>query len=378
MKQDPLVSLFLPSFDGGGAEKAALHLIQGFVERGIKVDLLLNSVEGPYLSKVPPQVRIVGLKSSNILSKVLALANYLRSEHPTVLLSFLDNVNAAGWAKHLTRVRTKIIVSVQNNLSIELPSRFGFFGKLKIHFLGLAYRQADIVVAVSQGVAEDLAGISGISIKDIRVIYNPVVTTDLLEKKKESISHLWFAPGEPPIILGAGRLVKQKDFPTLIRAFSLVGQNRLAHLMIVGEGEERSRLEAMMRELNLENDIALPGFVENPYAYMDRASVFVLSSSWEGLPTVLIEAMACGCPVVATDCPSGPREILEAGKYGSLVAVGDVERLAEAILATLEHSTDTALLQQRAQMFTVAAVVNQYLDLMKGIDSPTIPQHGGV
>jgi glycosyltransferase involved in cell wall biosynthesis len=376
------ISVFVHSLQDHGAARVALNLAQGFAERGLEVDLVMTIAAGAFLEKVPSEIRLIDLKATKKpqnLSKMLALYHYLRREKPTFLISVGDNSNTAGWARSLARVKTRVVAGVHNHLSIYLPNEHKAISKnILPYLLRWSFLQADRIVAVSQGVAEDLSHTAGLPLEDIRVVYNPVVTFDLHKKAKEMLDHPWFAPGEPPVILGAGRLVKQKDFPTLIRAFSLLRQNRLARLMIVGEGGERSRLEAMVQELNLENDVTLPGFVENPYAYMDRAAVFVLSSRWEGLPTVLIEAMACGCPVIATDCPSGPREILEAGKYGSLVALGDVESLAEAIVATLEHPADTALLQQRAQMYTVAGVVNQYLDLMKSIDAPTIPQYGGV
>ncbi|NLO89188.1 MAG: glycosyltransferase, partial [Clostridia bacterium] len=187
------------------------------------------------------------------------------------------------------------------------------------------------VVAVSQGVADDLVKTTGLMRELIKVIYNPIVTPELLEKAKESIGHPWFKPGQPPVILSAGRLTAAKDFPTLIHAFARVRAERLARLMILGEGEERPNLESLVRELGLESDVSMPEFVENPYAYMARAAVFVLSSAWEGFGNVLVEAMAVGTPVVSTDCPSGPAEILEGGKWGKLVPVGDVEKLAKAL-----------------------------------------------
>lgn len=359
---DNSISLFLPSFTGAGAERAALHLTQGFVERGLKIDLVLQNAVGAFLTKVPPEVRVVDLRSPGLLHKLLALIRYLQRERPTVLLSMLDNVNVAAWAQRLSGVPTRVVVCVQNTLSQDFR---GVKGKLKPYLVRYSYPWVDEIVAVSQGVAEDLARISGLALEDIQVIYNPVVTPDLFEKVKEPIDHPWFAPEEPAVILGVGRLVIQKDFPTLIRAFALVRQHCPVRLLILGEGEKRPQIEGLIHELGLEDEVALPGFVANSYAYMARAAVFVLSSAWEGLPTVLIEAIATGTPVVSTECPSGPAEILDNGKYGRLVPVGDVEALADAILATLCKPIDPKILRQRSRAFSIERSVDQYLEVLK-------------
>ncbi|MBW4647424.1 MAG: glycosyltransferase [Kastovskya adunca ATA6-11-RM4] len=361
------VSLFVHSLHGGGAERVMLNLAQGFAEKGLKVDLVLTKAVGAYLTKIPPGVRVVdlGAKKLVFMSKLLALRRYLRQEQPKVLISAVDHINAAGWVQRLTGVPTKVIVSVHNTLSVKLGNQPGVLGKLKLQLLQLCYRQADGIVAVSRGVAEDLARVTKLPLRDIRVIYNPVVMPNLLEKAQEPVDHPWFAPGEPPVILGVGRLATPKDFPTLIRAFNILRQHHNVRLMIVGEGENRSELEALVRELNLESEVALPGFTDNPYAYMAKAAVFVLSSAWEGLPTVLIEAIAVGTPVVSTNCPSGPMEILEDGKYGRLVPVGDVEALANAIQATLSNPIAPEILQQRARAFSAERAIEQYLEVLQ-------------
>jgi glycosyltransferase involved in cell wall biosynthesis len=365
--KNAFVSLLVPSLGGGGAERAMLHLAQGLAERGIKVDLVLVNAVGPYLAKVPPEVRVVDLKSKSpvILSKLLALRRYLRQERPMVLLSTLDNVNAAAWAQRLAGVSTRVVICVQNNLSLDLQNEPGVMGKLKPYLARWFYPWADAIVAVSQGVAEDLMCLAGLPLEDIKVIYNPVVTPDLFEKAKESIDHPWFTPGEPPVILGVGRLTPQKDFPTLIRAFALVRQHCPVRLMLLGEGEKRPQIEALVCQLGLERQVALPGFVENPYAYMASSAIFVLSSSWEGFGNVVAEALATGTSVVSTDCKSGPAEILEDGKYGKLVPVGDVDALADAILATLSQPTNPEVLRQRSRAFSVERIVEQYLEVLK-------------
>ena len=201
--------------------------------------------------------------------------------------------------------------------------------------------------------------------ESIQTIYNPVVTADLLNQAQAPIEHPWFAAGEPPVILGVGRLHPQKDFATLIRAFAIVRQKRPARLLILGgEPAEKQKLEALIHELQLEQDAQLFGFTDNPYAFMARAAVFALSSRYEGFGNVLVEAMATGTPVVSTDCESGPAEILENGKYGILVPVSNPGALAEALLATLEKSLDLDILQKRAQEFTNEKIAAQYLHLI--------------
>jgi glycosyltransferase involved in cell wall biosynthesis len=227
------------------------------------------------------------------------------------------------------------------------------------------YSWADAIAPVSEGVAEDLTHLARRPLKQMQVIYNPVVTPQLFEKANEPVEHEWFATNAPPVILGVGRLSVQKDFPTLIRAFALVRKHIPARLMILGEGEDRSQLEVLIEELGLSADVTLPGFVSNPYAFMSKAGVFALSSVYEGLPTVLIEAMAVGTPVVSTDCPSGPREILDGGKYGSLVPVKDVQAIADAILTQLTSQKNTAVAQQRSQSFSLETAVNKYLKLIE-------------
>jgi glycosyltransferase involved in cell wall biosynthesis len=331
------IALFLPSLRGGGAERVMVNLARGFVERGLRVDLVLARAEGPYLSQVPKEVRVVDLGARRVLYSLPGLVRYLRRERPQAMLSALNHANiVAIWAKLLARVQTRLVVAEHSTLSRSTENASSVRAKLLPFLIKTFYPYADAVVAVSRGVAEDLVTTTKLPMEKIKVIYNPVITPELFAKAEEPLDHPWFRPGEPPVVLGVGRLTQPKDFPTLIRAFALVRKERPARLMILGEGEERPKLEALVRELGLEEDVALPGFVENPYKYMKRAAVFVLSSRWEGLPTVLVEALALGIPVVSTDCPSGPREVLEPHEE-LLVPVGDANALARTTLRVLEN-----------------------------------------
>ncbi len=361
----PRIALFLKYLGGGGAERVMLNLACGLAERGFQIDLVLSKAWGPHLWKVPPEIRVVDLQASQSLASLVALVRYLRREKPFALLSAMHYANEiALCAKRLTGVSTRVIVSEHNTLSHSLQHTAKIKRRLVPFFVRNLYPWADGIVAVSQGAARDLAQISGLPSERIQAVYNPVVTPKLLEKAKVSVEHPWFMPGEPPVILGVGKLEAQKDFPNLIRAFALVRQVRSSRLVILGWGPDRPQLEALIHELDIEEDVALLGYVDNPYAYMARAAVFVLSSAWEGLPTVLIEAMAVGIPVVSTDCESGPSEILDGGKYGILTPVSDSQALAEAILDLLSGKSkqvDPNWIEQ----FKTAASVQQYLNLMK-------------
>jgi glycosyltransferase involved in cell wall biosynthesis len=227
------------------------------------------------------------------------------------------------------------------------------------------YPKSDAIVAAAWGTAEDAATLTRLPLDRIQVIYNPVITPEVFQKSEEPLEHSWFQPGSPPVILGIGRLVSQKDFFTLIKAFAKVREIRSARLMILGEGEQRSDLEKLIQQLGLEADVALPGFTENPYQFLSRAAVFVLSSRFEGFGNVVAEALACGTPVVSTDCPSGPAEILDGGKYGTLIPIGDPDTMATAILATLTVPVNRTALQQRSLQFERDRIVEQYVALIK-------------
>jgi glycosyltransferase involved in cell wall biosynthesis len=270
----------------------------------------------------------------------------------------------ALWANKLAGGTTPVVVTEHSTMSQANAVPRQFDGRFLPRLLRTFYPWAASVVAVSKGAADDFARTSGLARDRIEVVYNPVITPAFLELAHRNADHPWFAPGQPPVVLGVGRLTPAKDFPTLVRAFAQVRQRRPARLMIVGEGPERARLEALIAELRIGDDTALPGFRENAAAYMAAASVFVLSSAWEGLPTVLIEALAAGSRVVSTDCPSGPREILQDGRLGLLVPVGDASALADAILATLDRPR-TQLPADALAPFSMDAAVDHYLRVIE-------------
>ncbi len=343
-----------------------LNLACGLAARDVRVDLVLASADGAYLSRVPDAVRVVDLGAKRVLTSIPSLQRYLSTERPETLLAAIAYANiSAPWAHRLAGVPVRVVIGIHNTFSIA--SRGAAMKRSRaLPFLARwFYPWADGIVAVSSGVADDLAQTLGLDRSHIDVIYNPVVTPELYEQAGEPLSHPWFAEGADPVILGVGRLTAQKNFPLLIRAVARVRRQRPVRLLILGEGEERAALEALVHDLGLDGCVALPGFVDNPFAHMRQAHLFVLSSIWEGLPTVLIEALACGCPVVSTDCPSGPMEILDGGTYGALVPMRDEEALANAIIASLENPIHGEQLEQRVSEFTIDYATEQYLKVLQ-------------
>lgn len=352
------VALLVPSLRGGGAERVMLLLANSLAKMGYDIDLVLVRAEGPYLTEVADGVRVVDLQAPRVAFSIPPLIRYLRSEKPSTMLTALSHAGVAGaLATLLAGTRTRIIVSEHSTISRSVVRNVTPAVRLALLLVRWAYMRASGIVAVSTGVAEDLSRTLRIPPERITVIYNPVVTPELVLRSKEPVLDPWFADGEPPVILGVGRLTPAKGFDTLIGAFARVLKTHTCRLIILGEGELRGPLEEQVRNLGIESHVRLPGFVDNPYAYMRRAKVFVLSSVWEGLPTVLIEALACDCQVVATDCPSGPVEILDGGKLGTLVPVGDTKKLAQAIITALHRNTNPIELDHLKQFHLTTAVV---------------------
>jgi glycosyltransferase involved in cell wall biosynthesis len=372
IKDNNRVAFFLGSFGGGGIERITAHLAHSLVKLDIKIDLILNRVDNTHLWRMPSDIRIIDLKQPRLSMSLPGLVRYLRQERPTALLAadhYLNELALLG--KYFAGVKTRVVVAEHNQLSKTTHSTGQLKARLAPIFTRLLYPWADEIVAVSNGVSQDLARTASLPLERIQTIYNPVITPELLVSAKEPVEHAWFN-SDIPIILGVGKLEAQKDFPNLIRAFAKVRQVQKSRLVILGWGPDRPQLEALVKELGLQDDVDLPGYVQNPYAYMARSAAFVLSSAWEGLPTVLIEAMALGIPVVSTNCESGPSEILAGGKYGSLTPVGDSDALADAILEVLSDETkpiDSDWLMQ----FDLNTATQKYLKVLGIKKSISIP-----
>lgn len=365
--ENPKIAVFV-SFSGtGGVEKMVVNLTKGLVDLGAKIQMIPVKMESSHLGNLPPSVRIMKFGSPHTLGCLPALIRYLKSEQPDALLAAKDRANStAVLARRLADVPTRLVLRMGTTVSAALGGRHPFKERIWYFRMRMLYPSADAVVAVSNGVAEDLRKNAGLSPSLLRVIPNPVITPELISKSQEPCDHPWFQEGAAPVILGVGRLTRQKDFSTLLRAFALVRKNRPCRLMILGEGQDRASLESLTADLGIRDDVTMPGFVKNPYAYMSKSALFVLSSRWEGSPNVLTEALALGTPVVSTDCPSGPEEILDHGRFGPLVPMGDPDAMAHAILTTLDAPLEKSLLKSAVEEYTVKESSRRYLETLLG------------
>lgn len=359
------IAVLIPNLNGGGAERVTANLINALVQRGIQVDLLLIRAEGPHLARIPPQVRIIELPAKRTLLAARPVAAYLKEQRPTALLAVMDSAAVvAAVARRLARVDTRIVAVLHNATVMRAAAKVPMHDR----WLPIALRSqlwlVDAVVAVSQGLADELRQLFPWLRAKVHVIYNPVVTAELLQKAQEPPDHPWLQPGHPPVVVGMGRLCAAKDFATLINAFARLALQRPARLLIYGEGELRADLQAQVVAAGLQDCVQLPGWTEHPAAALRRAAVFALSSEYEALPTVLIEALACGTQVAATDCRFGPREILQGGRLGPLVPTRDAPALARALAMALDQPVPAALLQERAQDFSEAVCTAQYLQVL--------------
>ncbi len=413
------IALFIHGLSGGGVQRSTMNLAAEMLQRGHRVDVVVGTASGTARDLLPPAARLVPLRRRGRLSylplvwraepqaralmlkpvllplipqKALfylpALVGYLAEYRPDVLISADTYCNlVAIWARQLSGAATKIIASEHNTLSVQLQRperRRAWRWRHAPALIRHAYRRADAIVTVSNGVGDDLARLCGLPRDRIATIYNPVHFGPDLERLAAAPVEAGLLPADgTPIVLGVGRLVGPKDFATLIRAFAMVRARRPACLIILGEEQkrgERTRLLALARDLGVERHVRLPGHVANPYRFFAKAAVFVLSSYREGLGNVVIEALACGCPVVSTDCPYGPAEILEGGRYGRLVRIGDPEDMAAAINATLDAPPRPEFLRARGAAFGAERAATAYLSLA-GLDpaatQPRSPVHDG-
>jgi glycosyltransferase involved in cell wall biosynthesis len=368
------IAVLVPTLETGGVERVAVELAHGLHGIGCAVDLVAGNGNGALRPGINDSIRVFDLKASRMLTALPAFCRYLRNERPQAVIAAMTHSSlVALWARGITRVRTRIIATEHTTLSTILANRPLTRVKTMPALARIFFRYANAVVAVSNGVADDFAVLSGIPRERIQVIYNPVISPERMRRAAEPIDHPWFAPGQPPVILGVGRLVVEKDFGTLIRAFAELRNRLPSRLLIIGEGPERSRLEQLVNELGLEDAASLPGANSNPLAYMRRAALLTMSSRWEGLPLVPIEALAAGCPVVSTDCKSGPREILQGGKYGRLVPVGDINAMADAMFETLNEPR-RVIPPEALLPFQAETVARQYASLAFE-DYPQVSSH---
>ncbi len=362
------IVIFLTSLGGGGAEKAMLHLAMSLHSKGHQVSFFLIVKEGPYLKQVPQKIEVVSfnplVKRFRVPQSLLPFSLYLRRESPDVIISAMNKCNLiAIVARAISGIKTKLIISEQNFISLSIR---GLIRKRVMHLLiRLLYPRANFITAASKGIADDLSKCAKIPQERVQVVYNPIIDEKVYEKCREDVSHPFFSESSEGVVIGVGSLSESKGFANLIEAFSILRREKNLRLIILGEGEEREKLEEMTGNLGVEKYVSMPGFVDNPYAYMARSKVFVHPAIYEGLGNVLVEAMACGTPVVATNCPTGPAEALDNGRFGRLVPVKNINALAEAIKEAMSSPRNHEELCKRAKFFSVEAAANKYLKMIR-------------
>lgn len=383
-KSPKKVALLLHDLEEGGMQTVCLKLLQALSEHPeLELELVLSNRVGGFLNRVPNSVNMINLGVpfqlclKYIYRLTTVLSKYLRRSKPDIILSnlpFVNLITLLAKALSFSQVSTILVEhtlplerSLQQEGDHKLGPRFTAFVSIMTRVL---YPYADSIVTPSHGMAAELSRVIGLNAHQLNVIYNPVVDHQLFQRAQAALDHLWFQPGQPPVLLAVGRLTPQKDYGTLLRGFALLRQHMSARLVILGDGPMRSHLENLIKALGIAPDVLLLGFVDNPYVYMSHASAVVLSSVWETFGVVLVEALACGCPVIATNCDYGPAEVLDNGQYGTLVPVKDFQALAQAMKAVLTQvAYDQKVLQDRAQLFSLEHAANQYLKMMGIVDS---------
>ena len=364
--QRPL-AFFLATSGHSGVDRVMGNLIREIASRGVAVDLLKIRNHGPHLSPIPKGVRVVDLGTAHVNSSLGAVIRYLKTETPRAVLSDKDRVNRLLiLAKKATGTSARIIIRVGTTVSSNLARRSWWSRQTQYLSIRRLYSLADAIITPSSGAARDLVRIGKIAPQKVHVLSSPVVGRDLHEMAAAFPDQEWFGADQLPVVLGVGELCARKDFSTLIKAFAHVQARRECRLVILGKGRQREKLLHLAENLGISGHVRLPGFVDNPYACMARAAVFVLSSRCEGAPVVLMEALSLGKSIVSTDCPSGPAEILDRGRWGRLVPVGDAQAMARAIEEALDHPPNPSEVIRAAAPYGVPESADGYLDLLMG------------
>ncbi|GAA0367797.1 glycosyltransferase [Bacillus horti] len=352
------IVLLVPNLGGGGAEKVMLTLLKTIKKETADVTLLMVHKSGELVHQIPAEANTVDLGIKKLRHAPRKLIQELNRIRPDVILSTLTAMNFVLLViKPFLAGKPKIVVRETNPPSPKYKDNL----KMKLLYQ-LLYRRSDQIIAISEGVAEDLIQYARLANhkEKISVIYNPIHLSFIQQSMDQPIMHSWLNQKHTPVLLAIGRLVEQKDFHTLLRAFHQVRQQLDSKLIILGEGEQKEQLQALTKELGLTEYVLFDGFVDNPYPYLKRADLFVLSSKWEGFGLVLAEALATNTPIVSTKCRGAPAEILEEGRYGRLVEPGDDQAMAEAILDQLQEPLQENL-EGRARQFDVGAITEKYV-----------------
>jgi len=364
------VAIYIHDLSPGGVERQSLVLARELQVRGVNVALVLHQVRGELLPLLPEGVPVVDLRSARTLQDVVRLTRFLRDDPPSVFMANVDHKNiAASFAKALAGSATKLVICQHNPLTSSFHATVNWKHRVVPFFYRLLASRIDHAVAVSNGIAEELVRTVGLPSRKVSTICNAVIGDDFQDRVNAPVDHPWLEAKDRPVFVSAGRLVEMKDHRTLLRAFATYLRQHPARLLILGTGPMREELEALARSLNVAEHVEFTGFVQNPLPYMAAADAFVLSSRCEGFGNVLVEAMGCGIPVVSSNCPHGPADILAHGRYGVLVPPQDSDAMADGLARVIveRHRWPAELLKSRADDFTYDACAESYLRLFRSL-----------
>lgn len=356
----PLVTLMTSSYRGGIGRSLA-NLANALHRMDYRIEILVDRPEFPYAGEVADGINIRRLKTSHRIGGIAHLLSYIKKYEPNVVLTpFVQLTVLAVKTRSIFRTPVKIYTNVHSTYSVDFAGLPAGKRKRRISDMKNYYPRCDGIFAVSNGVAEDFSNLTGIPSEKIKTIYNPIVTDELIQNSEIRPGHPWFSPDQPPVVLGMGRLIDSKNFNELIEAFNAVRRTRECRLVLLGDGPSRSSLEQLAKSSPSADDIMLMGHQDNPFPFLNYASLLVLPSTYEGLPSTIIESLAVGTPIVSTDCPHGPREILEEGRLGELVPIHNPAAMTEAINRTLDNPPDKSMLKASADRFRDNIVADQY------------------
>ncbi len=369
-KQNFHIAFFLAAFSQGGAQSVMVNLANSMAKKGLRIDFIAADCTGPFLNQVDSQVNIIDLKTKRMSRSLFGLVAYLKQAKPDILLSTQKHTNiTACLTKFFLKTKTKIVLRESSTPS-KSYEQCTIKNKIVYQIAKLFYPYADYFIGQSDGLSRDFMTFYNVLEEKLATIPNPIISKKIIELSEAPCDHPWFQE-ETPILMSIGRSCVAKDFATLIRAFSIVRKQKACRLIILGAMASENaaifnNLKKLIKELGVAADISFPGFKDNPFPYLRKAKVYVLSSIYEGLPGALIQAMAMGCNVVATDCPNGPKEIIDRGESGILVPVKDFKKLAAGIL---HHLNNPMIPKYNLSVFEEDHAVQAYLSAFEKIST---------
>jgi len=359
------IAILLPDLRGGGAERVNIDLAHEFALAGHEVEFVLMQAAGEFLPAAQVEFRVFDLGVTRTRGVPAALARYLRERKPDAIIANMwPLTSAAVIGRALSGHQCRLLLMEHNTLSQQYSSWGRIHSGMMATSMAMTYRFADLVAAVSEGAAKDTARLAFLSNDRVKVLHNPIPQRHAPSPEAMANAEvLWSGPKGARIVT-VGSMKAQKNHPLLLRAFVQLDRPE-ARLIFVGDGAGRDAILALAQDLGVADRVILAGFHSDPTPFYKTADLFVLASDYEGFGNVIVEALACGTPVVSTDCPSGPGEILDGGRFGRLVRVGDAGAMAEAIQAALNAPADSDALTNRAADFAPAKAAEQYLRLLR-------------